>query len=193
MSRSDGNRLPVQVRSRDASATLRPTTDDEVAPPQQHGRGAAVMGPILLLSLGLLLGIVNQTAREVSGVLRVPALIAALILVGQALMMFDQPAAEPSRDVVVLPDGDQVTVRVEGPPGRATYRETTQRVAGAVRENVTAARDTKLVIWLGLVLSVWLGLATLANPTAPWLLVLLSLLAAFLLFADAWRSLRGRR
>jgi len=191
MSRSDGNRLPVQVRGREA-ATLRPTTEDEV-PQRQSGRGAAVLGPILLLSLGLLLGIVNQTAREVSGVLRVPALIAALILVGQSLMMFDQPEPAPQRDVVVLPDGDQVTVRVDGPPGRATYRETTQRVAGAVRENVSAARDTKIVVWLGLILAVWLGLATLANPTAPWLLVLLSLLAAFLLFADAWRSLRGRR
>jgi hypothetical protein len=192
MNRSDGNRLPVQVRGREA-ATLRPTTDDEAPPPKQ-GRTATMVGPILLLCLGLLLGIVNQSAREVSGVLRVPALIAALILVGQALMMFDHPDPAPQRDVVVLPDGgDQVTVRVEGPPGRAAYRETTQRVAGAVRENVSAARDTKLVIWLGLVLAVWLGLATLANPTAPWLLVLLSLLASFLLFADAWRSLRGRR
>jgi hypothetical protein len=193
MTMPTGSQVPAVMSSHGAGqATYRPTVpqDDTPPPPPRGERALGMLQPFLLLCLGLLLGVVNQSAREVSGMLRVPALIAALILVGQALIAFDTERRPPRREVVVIPE--TVTVQVES-PGRATSRETTTRVVSSVRDNVAVAKDSRWILLAGIVLSIWLGMASLADPTAPPLLLSLALIAAFLLFADSWRNLRRRR
>lgn len=134
--------------------------------------------PVIIIIIGLALGLVDQTSSEVSGILRVPALVAALILVGQGLNLLDQARA---------PEVVEVTESVPvGAPAPA---------AGAARpvnlgEDLDAeAESTRsgILPWMVLGLAVWLGLATLAFPTAPLQLILLSLLAAYLLFARGWK------
>lgn len=160
----------------------------------------SLIEPVVVMIFGAMLGLVDQTATETSGWLRVPALIAALLLVAQAILDFQVRKQEWTDDHA----GEQVTVpatrelvvqqagsgRVEN-PRKATYRQ----AAISVRATVASAsvRENPRLIYFVMVLAVWLGLATLANPNAPWLLLVFSLLAAFLLFAEAWQMVRSRR
>jgi hypothetical protein len=156
-------------------------------------RVLSLIEPVVVMAFGALLGLVDQTATETSGWLRVPALVASLLIVAIAIQDFQarraewitppEPEVEPSNEVVVI------HAEVDS-PGRATFREA---AAPPKVSAVSAVRENVRVIYFVMILSVWLGLATLANPSAPWPLLVLSLLAAFLLFAEAWQLLRSRR
>jgi hypothetical protein len=138
--------------------------------------------PVLIILIGLALGLVNQTASEVPGAMRGPALIAALILVGQGINLLD---AARKGDEIDVTTPDEVSVG----SGRVPPR-------GHASDEINLGEDTELddeeggsgmLPWLVLGLAIWLGLATLAYPTAPLSLTLLSLLAAYLLFARGWK------
>jgi hypothetical protein len=144
--------------------------------------------PLLIIVIGVALGLVDLTASEVSGMLRIPALIAALILVGQGLTLLEQARQqgtvtrvieerEPADDI-----GDDPTVLPANSPRKIV-------IAGDDEDGESGGRaPTRAYVVLGL--AIWLGIATLAYPTAPVQLILLSLLSAFLLFATAWRTLQ---
>jgi hypothetical protein len=153
--------------------------------------------PTILTVLGALLGIADTSASGGSAWLRVPALIAALLLVAQGLLDlenkrrvqgYESPAPLPSAAAVGLeaaPAADPES------PGRAAYREAVHVTVKPVPGSTM--RENRNVVSGVMGLSIWLGLATLKYPHDPRLLVSLSLIAAFLLFANAWAMLRGRR
>lgn len=142
--------------------------------------------PILVITVGLALGLVDLGATEVPGMLRFPALIAALILVGHGLNEFD--AARH-------PEGAEASERVPAGAGAGGGSGGSAPVNRGVdsdaleEETVNAGTTGRLVI----VLSIWLGIATLLYPTAPLSLSLLSLLAAYLLFAHGWKLVLSAR
>jgi hypothetical protein len=141
--------------------------------------------PALIIIIGLALGIVDQASVEVSSVLRVPALVGALVLVGQGLTLLDH-ARRGGAATVTAPD----PVPVTAPPGPSDQTSGGPVNKGQDVAGPLAATNTPGALpWLVAGLAVWLGVATLAHPDAPLSLSLLSLLAAYLLFARGWRSL----
>lgn len=153
-------------------------------------RALALVEPLVVLVLGATLGLVDQQATGTSGWLRVPALVASLILVAQAILTIEtrrHTVEEPdeivteSTEIVV----QQVTV---SRPGLYQPPPTTQETTTTTKK----VREGPQVMYFVMGLAVWLGLATLANPSAPRDLLLLSLLASFLLFAEAYKQMRGR-
>lgn len=160
-------------------------------------RVLSLIEPVIVMAFGALLGLMDQTATETSGWLRVPALIAALLLVATAISDFQAKRLEWVTAETVVDAGSGKVVAVIEPagaveaPGAAMHRS--RPVAVKVTPVAQSARENPRVIYFVMGLSVWLALATLANPTAPWPLLVLSLLAAFLLFAEAWQMLRSRR
>ena len=165
--------------------------------------------PALSVFLGALLGLENLNSPEANGWLRVPALLAALILVAQGLLDFENgrraramhlpapegslPALNPSAPAVVLNADDVVVHETRMPAGAVALEQAIQAQALAARLVAgTAVRESRGAVVAVLVLAVWLGLATLNFSTAPSSLLRLSLLAAFLLFASAWSMLQKR-
>ena len=166
--------------------------------------------PALSVVLGALLGLVNVSSTA-NGWLRVPALLAALILVAQGLLDLENgrraramhlpapegslPALNPSAPAVVL-NADDVVVHESRPPagGAVALEQAIQAQALAARLVAgTAVRESRGAVLAVLVLAVWLGLATLNySNSAPAALLYLSLLASFLLFASAWSMLQKR-
>jgi hypothetical protein len=143
--------------------------------------------PLLIILIGLALGLVDLTSYEVSGMLRIPALITGFILVGQGLNLLEdarnareaKEAIEERERVSVGADDTAVT----SPAPRQVV------VAGTPEESGEPPR-TPTRAYLVLFLAIWLGVATLAYPTAPLALILLSLLSAYLLFAKGWRTMQ---
>ncbi len=129
--------------------------------------------PTLVLAIGALLGFVNQQAGSTSPMLRVPALIAALILVAQGTLQLQRARSGEA------PPADHDAVRVSVPGDEAELVET--------NESGSSSQIMMFVMFL----AIWLGLASLLHPDAPSQLLLLSLVAAFLLFSEAYRTLRG--
>jgi hypothetical protein len=125
----------------------------------------------MIIVIGLMLGLIDQRSAEVSGTLRFPALIAALILVGQGLNRLNTVRA---REIIKDPD----TVVIGG-PGSSGAVSVNRGVEPGVDEGGSTV-GARLV----LVLAVWLGIASLSYPSGA--LTVLSLLAAFLLFARGW-------
>ena len=165
--------------------------------------------PALSVFLGALLGLENLNSPEANGWLRVPALLAALILVAQGLLDFENgrraramhlpapegslPALNPSAPAVVLNADDVVVHETRMPAGAIALEQAIQAQALAARLVAgTAVRESRGAVVAVLVLAVWLGLATLNFSTAPTSLLRLSLLASFLLFASAWSLLQKR-
>ncbi len=165
--------------------------------------------PALSVFLGALLGLENLNSPQANGWLRVPALLAALILVAQGLLDFENgrraramrlpapegslPALNPSGPAVVLNADDVVVHEPRVPVGAVALEQAIQAQALAARLVAgTAVRESRGAVVAVLVLAVWLGLATLNYSTAPVALLRLSLLAAFLLFASAWSMLQKR-
>ena len=165
--------------------------------------------PALSVLLGALLGLENLNSPEANGWLRVPALLAALILVAQGLLDFENgrraramnlptpegslPALNPSAPPVVL-NPDEVVVHESRPPAGAVALEQAiqaQQLAARLVAG-TAVRESRGAVVAVLVLAVWLGLATLNYSNSPDTLLRLSLLASFLLFASAWSMLQKR-
>ena len=165
--------------------------------------------PALSVILGALLGLTNLNSPEANGWLRVPALLAALILVAQGLLDFENgrraramrlpapegslPALNPSSPAVVL-HADEVVVHESRPGGGpVALEQAIQQQALAARLVAgTAVRESRGAVVAVLVLAVWLGLATLNYSNSPGPLLHLSLLASFLLFASAWSLLQKR-
>jgi hypothetical protein len=173
---------------------------------------------VLTVVLGALLGAENLNAPEASGWLRVPALIAALILVAQGLLDFEngrRERHENARRIVVKERAADVlethsapsptpgvrmdeTILESGSPKATNVvvekDATAQAQEQAARQVAgTTVRESGGAVLAILVLAVWLGLATLNYSTAPASLLGLSLIASFLLFASAWSMLQTRR
>ena len=124
---------------------------------------------IMIIVVGLMLGLIDQQSAEVPDTLRFPALIAALILVGQGLNQL-----RTVREIIKGPGA--VVTGGSAPSGAASVNRGVD--PGADEGGSTVG--TRLV----LVLAVWLGIASLSYPSGA--LTVLSLLAAFLLFARGW-------
>ena len=169
---------------------------------------------MLTVVLGALLGAENLNAPEASGWLRVPALIAALILVAQGLLDFENER-RLHREKIVRVEVETTGQRVVSTPAPTPMvREDTLLEGGSAQSAnvaldqdatvqaqeqaarqaaVTQVRESGGAVLAILLLAVWLGLATLSYSTAPASLLGLSLIASFLLFASAWSMLQGRR
>jgi hypothetical protein len=164
-------------------------------------RVAGLIEPIVVMAFGAYLGLVNQAATGTSAWLRVPALLAALILVAQGILGVQQHRAtgiiaEPHQQDIEV-DATSAEVVAWSPkelqaPGRAQHRDAPAPVQIKVtgEEASVGVREKPQTIYFVMALAVWLGLASLANPAAPKSLLVMSLLAAFLLFAEAWQMMR---
>jgi len=148
----------------------------------------SLVEPLIIIVIGLALGLVDQTSSEVSGMLRVPALIAALLLVGQGLnLLEDARNARVAEQILEERERERVHAGADDGSAPAAPR---QVVVPGTGDEVAEPAQTPTRAYLVLILAIWLGLATLANPTAPLSLILLSLLSAYLLFAKGWRTMQ---
>jgi hypothetical protein len=135
---------------------------------------------IVIILIGLLLGLVDQQASEVPGTLRFPALIAALILVGQGINQLSASGESEKKEAA----RESVAVGGPVPPGPAPVN----RGADPDADDGSSGTGARLV----LILAIWLGIASLVYPSGG-LLTGLSLLAAFLLFARGWKTVNPSR
>jgi hypothetical protein len=157
-------------------------------------RALLYTGPVILLVFGLFLGLYDLLrGTEASGLLQVPALIAALILSADAITRLDaiRPASDP---VLVAEAAPPAPADEPARPGRAYYRlrPTGRTVAGAPPPAVPATRAPALAYGV-LVLSIWLGIASLGSSTATSTMQLSSFLAAVLLFYRGWTVVVPKR
>jgi hypothetical protein len=145
-----------------------------------------VIGAALILVLGLALGVANQGASDTKMALRVPALLAALLMVGQGVM--DIRKNLPRRQVEVVPEsGDP------GPRSRELAVVRPMPPMPPVTVLATRPSPSTLSVPLSVMfLAAWLGLADL-RVDAPAGLSTLALISAFALFALGWGLLPARR
>jgi hypothetical protein len=137
------------------------------------------------LLLGVLLGIANQSAGGTSLNLRLPALLAALLMVGQGAVNFQRGlVSKPT--VERVPEDEPPALTRELPTGKV---RPVRNVSALPPTRPTPA--TLAVPITVMVLASWLGLADLTTP-APDSLSVLSLIAAFALFALGWSLLPTR-
>jgi hypothetical protein len=158
-----------------------------------QGSAWSMVEPFLIIVIGIALMLVDANASEVSGVLRTPALIAGLILVAQGLNGLKAGGRETTTTTTTTTTTSSEPPAPANPPaspGAATNR--TKEVNIPQEAPPPAPTGSSTLTWGVLILAVWLGLASLASPTAPRSLILLSLLSAILLFAEGWRMLRSR-
>lgn len=252
------------ARARGGEDPPKPRNED--SPPLQRVRDSLWwVRPVFCVVLGVLLGYADLGAWWTSAFLRVPALLAALILVAQGPLDFsrqsryeglhqrqfkllaewraelakyrdelerrrgalderehrledrehqldrqqgrDRDGDEPGLTVV---HADNVYAETSGepdriivhpayvpanatpvPPQRDRLKESIEAQTQLERAARASTGDNRSAVLLVLVLAIWLGLATLSYSTAPVLLLRLSLVAAFLLFASAWGMLQG--
>jgi hypothetical protein len=144
----------------------------------------AVIGAVLTLVLGLALGIANQGADGTEMALRVPALLAALLMVGQGAM--DIRKNLPRRQVETMQEES-------GPRGRelAVVRPIPPQPPVTVLATKPSPSTLSVPLTV-MLLAAWLGLADL-KVAAPAALSTLSLISAFALFAIGWGLLPARR
>jgi hypothetical protein len=151
-----------------------------------------LIGAIVTLLLGVLLGIANQNAGGTDLGLRIPALLAALLMVGQGVV--DIKRHLPKRRIVEESD----TLLVDDGSGqgpRATELAVVRQMPpqAPVPSNVVRPTKTNLAVPITvMVLAAWLGIADLMVD-APTSLTVLSLIASFALFALGWSLLPARR
>jgi hypothetical protein len=132
----------------------------------------AMTGAILVFVLGVLLGVSNQVASGTPNALRVPALLAALLMVAQGVIGV-------RRALVAAPK----TTRPMG----AAYGRPVSAVTALPKPKASGYMIPMVVMGL----AVWLGLANL-NVDAPTDLTTYSLISSFALFAIAWTVLPAR-
>jgi hypothetical protein len=150
---------------------------------------------------GVLLGVADQASSGTPGSLRAPALLAALFLVGQGLVLVLQGirkerALSMERRIaqsIAEKTGGESQVVGESEPGTLVIATATQNARTVIQQAklVTPAvpqRATSGMAMLLIVLAVWLGWATL-TVLAPPALSGLSLLGSFLVFALGWKTL----
>jgi hypothetical protein len=192
--------------ARQQTATSRPAVTARPAnqPPQQQPRQQStarvvtvsspgpLIGAIITLTLGIMLGVANQGAEGVGMGLRVPALLAALLMVGQGVV--DIKRHLPKRRIVEESD----TLLVDDGSGngpRATELAVVRQLPPPPPVQATVVRPTPVNLSVPItvmVLAAWLGLADLRVEAPPGLMVL-SLIASFALFALGWSLLPARR
>jgi hypothetical protein len=146
----------------------------------------AIVGAVLTLVLGLALGIANQGAGGTAMALRAPALLAALLMVGQGVN--DLRKNMPRRqEIEVLPEPDG------SPRGRelAVVRPIPPQKPVTIMATRPSPSTLSVPITV-MFLAAWLGLADLRIDAPPSLSVL-SLISAFALFAIGWGLLPARR
>jgi hypothetical protein len=146
--------------------------------------GAIVLA-ILTLILGFALGVANQGAGGTAMALRVPALLAALLMVGQGINDLRKNLPR-QQQVEMLPEpesgsrGRELAVVRPMPPKQPVSIITTRPTPQTLSVPLTV-----------MFLAAWLGLADL-RVAAPASLSVLSLIAAFALFALGWGLLPTR-
>lgn len=146
-----------------------------------------ILGGLLILLLGLALGVANQRADGTEMALRVPALLAALLMVGQGVV--DIRKSLPRRQLETVADPTD--------PGSRGRELAVVRPMAASQPPVAVlatkpSPSTLSVPLVVLFLAAWLGLADL-RVEAPAALSFLSLISAFALFAIGWGLLPARR
>jgi len=145
-----------------------------------------IIAGVLTLVLGFALGVANQGAGGTAMALRVPALLAALLMVGQGIIEL-RKSWPRQEQVEILPEPDS------GPRGRelAVVRPMPPRPP----VTITTARPSPSTLSVPIsvmVLAAWLGLADL-RVSAPGSLSVLCLITSFTLFALGWGLLPARR
>lgn len=163
--------------------------------------------PDACLILGIALGAANLAAPQASGWLRVPALLAALILVAQGLLGIQERGAarkakqssraegvagsDPSKPAVRMNPDDIVVRDTRQAGGTVAVGQSTQAPALAAPAGAgTPVRENRGPMVAVLALAIWLGLATLNYSNSPAYLLALSLIASSLLFTSAWNMLQ---
>jgi len=157
-------------------------------------RTEPVVAPSAILAVGLGLALLDLVSPEAPGLLRVPALLAALLLTTDAITQLealfsskpqhDEPITPPVPPGTAVADPRTVGRAYQPPPPPPEEERTVRRRRGTS----TGA----LAYWV-LILAVWLGLASLATTTATSTLRLLSLLAAVMIFKRGWDVVGPRR
>lgn len=162
-----------------------------VVPPAPVTRTATISSParlgfgLVVLILGVALGVSDQRADGTGMLLRVPALIAALIMVAQGvqLILRGMPRQAEVEVVEVIDETD---------PAHPHTAVRPQPWAAGIEAFRTDAGPVGLST-LVMLLAVWLGLADLRVSDAPGSFAGLSLLSAFILFAIGWTISPQRR
>jgi hypothetical protein len=145
-----------------------------------------MLGGALFVVLGIALGVANQGADDAAMALRVPALLSALLMVGQGVVYFRKNLPRQQFETVAEA-GDP------GPRGRELAVVRPMPPTPPVTVLATKPSPATLSVPLGVMaLAAWLGLADL-REAAPNSLTVLSLITAFALFAIGWTLLPARR
>ena len=185
----------------------RPIGDNDAVRNQPHGNatigkvtGVSVLG-IGLMIFGVLLGVADQASSGTPGGLRAPALLAALFLVGQGLVLVLQGirkerALSMERRIaqsIAEKTGGESQVVGESEPGTLVIATATQNARTVIQQaklvtHAVPQRATSGMALMLIALSIWLGWATL-TVVAPPALSGLSLLGSFLVFALGWKTL----
>jgi hypothetical protein len=164
------------------SSPPRPVTQTQTISIAKPG---TIVGAVLTIALGIALGLANQGAPHTEMALRVPALLAALLMVGQGVNNLRNG----------LPRQQQVALNPEGSSSRgrelAVVRDMAPKPTVAVVTSKPSPATLAVPITV-MVLAAWLGLADL-RVSAPATLSVLSVVAAFALFALGWGLLPARR
>jgi hypothetical protein len=184
---------PSVPRPAGSSTSVPPPVTSSVHPPRPTTQlvsvssPGAIVGAVLTMALGIALGLANQAAGTTEMGLRVPALLAALLMVGQGVVSLRKSLPQ-RQEIEVIPDPES------GPRGRelAVVRPIAQRQHPVTPVAVRPTPATLSVPITVLLLAAWLGLADL-RVAAPPTLSVLSLVAAFALFALGWGLLPARR
>ena len=146
----------------------------------------AIVGGVLFVVLGIALGVANQGAAGTAMALRVPALLAALLMVGQGVVYIGKNL--PRQQIETVPEGSDPGVR-----GRELAVVRPIPPAPPVQVLATKPSPSTLSVPLAVMfLAAWLGLADLREP-APDSLTVLALISSFALFAIGWSLLPARR
>jgi hypothetical protein len=157
----------------------------------------------VLLAAGLALALLDLVSPEAPGVLRVPALIAALLLttdaIGQLERAFAPATPEPLAEEPITPAPASVSTAPPPAtgtppadlrqPGRA-YLGPPEAAQQKHEEEVAAVATTRQPVgslaYGVLILAVWLGLASMASTAATSQLRLLAMFVTVLVFKRAW-------
>ncbi len=144
--------------------------------------------PVLLIAIGLMLGWADQDAgQRAHDDLRIPAMIAALLLFGQGLSDLQAGHRTPAAEEEAEAEAEAEAQEEAAAPGQTPARLLARSSSAASSPSAASALAIGLML-----LGVWLGVKVL-TVTAPAQLSNLSLLAAFLLFAFGWKVLtRGQ-
>jgi hypothetical protein len=168
-------------------AGTRPATQRVVAAPSSSP--GPLIGAVVTLVLGACLGIADQSAAGTPMGLRVPALLAALLGVGQGVV--DLARHWPKRRVVetevILENGEGVRSRELAvvrpiPPQKVVTAATTRPTTATLAVPVSV-----------MALAIWLGIADISIKSTSPTLTALSLIGSFALFALGWSLLPARR